>query len=301
MLTYWSKQKLALHHSTFIFSWTQEQHASLNDYAKLTKEPPHPSHTKLNLYDHSSLTPIRCTVNGVSKKVHFQVVKDAPTSLLSGKVCEALGLVRFNEQCVHQVQSTNSPLPLTKEKILQDYKDVFTGLGKLPGQYHIETNHELKQKIDELERMGINAKVTEPTPWTSSMVVVKKPNKLRVCLDPLHLNRAVIRNRYPIPTIENIAPKLTKAKVFSVVDAKDGFLQVELDEPSSYLTTFWTPYGCYRWLRMPFGISSAPEEFQHRLDECMEGLSNIAVIHHDIVYSTGDSEESSTQSTPPET
>ena len=53
-------------------------------------------------------------------------------------------------------------------------------------------------------------------------MVVRKPNKLRLCLDPMHLNKGVIRNHYPTPTIEDIAPKLTKAKVFSVVDAKEA-------------------------------------------------------------------------------
>ena len=76
------------------------------------------------------------------------------------------------------------------------------------------------------------------------MVAVRKLNKLRLCLvlDPLHLNKGIIRNHYPTPTVEDITPKLTKAKVFSVIDAKDGFLQVVLDEPSSYLTTSWTPF-----------------------------------------------------------
>ena len=113
----------------------------------------------------------------------------------------------------------------------------------------------------------------------------------------MHLNKGVIRNHYPTPTIEDIAPKLTKAKVFSVVDAKDGFLQVVLDETSSFLTTFWTPFGRYRWRRMPFGIKSAPEEFQRRLDECLEGLENIAVIHDDvIVFGSGESIEEATAS-----
>ena len=118
-----------------------------------------------------------------------------------------------------------------------------------------------------------------------------------MCLDPLHLNKGIIINHYPTPTVEDIAPKLTKAKVFSVVDAKDRFLQVVLDEPSSYLTTYWTPFGRYRCLRMPFGIKSAPEEFQRRLDESLEGLENIAVIHDDIViFGSGDSIEEATSS-----
>ena len=112
-----------------------------------------------------------------------------------------------------------------------------------PRRVPIPVKDELKRKIDELETMGVIAKVTKPTSWISNMVVVRKPNKLRLCLDPLHLNKGIIRNHYPTPTVEDIAPKLTKAKVFSVVDAKDGFLQVVLDEPSSYLTTFWTPFG----------------------------------------------------------
>lgn len=86
---------------------------------------------------------------------------------------------------------------MTKQQVLHDYKDVFTGLGKLPEIYHIEIDpavkpvqnnprrvpipvqQELKEKIDKLEEMGILAKVKEPTPWISSMVVVRKPNKLR--------------------------------------------------------------------------------------------------------------------------
>ena len=115
------------------------------------------------------------------------------------------------------------------------------------------------------------------------MVVIRKPNKLRLCLDPLHLNKGINRNHYPIPTVEEVAPSLTKAHIFSVADAKDSFLQVVRDDPSSYLTTFWTPFGRYRWLCMPFDISSAPEEFQRRLDENLEGLKNIEVIVDDII------------------
>ena len=118
------------------------------------------------------------------------------------------------------------------------------------------------------------ARVTTPTPWISSMVVVPKPNgTLRICLDPKDLNRALQRENYPLPTIEEVASRLHGAKVFTVLDVACGFWHVVLDEQSSFLTTFNTPFGRYRWKRMPFGIKSAPEIFQRKMHELIEGLT----------------------------
>ena len=80
--------------------------------------------------------------------------------------------------------------------------------------------------------------------------------------------------------------------MLSILDAKDGFWQVNLQEESSYLTTFWTLSGRYRWLHMPFGISTAPEEFQRRQHEVFDGLPGVEVIADDIlVYGSGDTQE----------
>ena len=101
----------------------------------------------------------------------------------------------------------------------------------------------------------------EATDWVSSLVLVDKPNKLRVCIDSRDLNNAIKRPHHPLPIIEDIISDLGNAKIFTVLDVKHGFWHVELTEESSYLTTFNTPYGRYRWLRMPFGINAASEEF----------------------------------------
>ena len=136
--------------------------------------------------------------------------------------------------------------------------------------------------------------VSESKDWVSSMVTVVKPNKLRICIDPKDLNRAIKRSHYPLPTIEEVATRLSKAKVFSVLDAKSGFWQVKLDDASSKLTTFNTAFGRYRWLRMPFGISSAPEEFQKRMN-VFGDLKGTAVIANDLlVYGEGDNVEMAT-------
>ena len=74
-----------------------------------------------------------------------------------------------------------------------------------------------------------------------------------------------------MPTIEEIATRLNSAKLFSVFDASDGFWQVELDDESSSLTTFNTPFGRYRWKRMPFGINSASEAWQRKMREHIDG------------------------------
>ena len=106
------------------------------------------------------------------------------------------------------------------------------------------------------------ARVTEPTDWVSNMVIVRKTNNdLRICLDPTNLNKVVKRPHYALTTIEDVLPELSEAKIFSVVDASNGFWQVELTDESSYLTTFATPFGRYRWKRLPFGICSASEEY----------------------------------------
>jgi hypothetical protein len=204
--------------------------------------------------------------------------------------------------------------PLTIEDLQSEFPDVFTGLGKLPGQYSIEIDRDvppvvhaprkvpvalkdkLKHELDRLEKEEIITTIKdEATPWVNSMVVVDKPGKTRVCLDPKDLNRAIKRCHYPMPTIDDILPDLYNAKIFSVMDAKDGFCQVELTTESSKLTTFNTPYGRYRWKRMPFGLKSSPEEYQRRQDQALEGLEGIKAVADDIlIIGKGDTIEEAT-------
>ena len=134
-----------------------------------------------------------------------------------------------------------------------------------PRRVPIAIQDKVRAKIADLEKKGILKKVTKPTEWISSMVVVTTPKKIRICLDPKDLNKAVLRPKYQMATLDEVLPKLSKAKVFSTLDAKDGFYQVGLDEESSLNTTFWTPFGRYQYLRLPFGINLAPEEFECKL------------------------------------
>lgn len=138
-----------------------------------------------------------------------------------------------------------------------------------PRRVPIAILEKLKQELQRLEDLEIITKVMEPTSWVSSLVIVHKSNgQIRVCIDPKDLNRVLRRSYYPMLTIDQILPDLARAEVFSTVDVKNGFWHVELDDESSRLTTFNSPFGRFRWCRLPFGMSTAPEEFQRRLHQC---------------------------------
>ena len=98
--------------------------------------------------------------------------------------------------------------------------------------------------------------------------------------------------KYQMPTTEEFLSTLLKVRIFTVLDAKDGFHQAKLDDASSYLSTIWIPFGHYRHLYMPFGISSAPEEFQRRMRAVLQGLYGVEVIADDIMmFGCGGTEE----------
>ena len=107
------------------------------------------------------------------------------------------------------------------------------------------------------------------------------------CIDSRHLNKAINRNPYYMRTLD-ILPKLSKARTVSMGNATSGYWHVPLDLQSSLLTTFNTPWGKYRWLRLPFGLKIASDVFQERLGRVLELVPGTVRIADDIVY--GESE-----------
>ena len=232
--------------------------------------------------------------------------------ILGIKSCLARNIIQYKDNDLLNKPETggssvyaieDQPSSVTKEELMLKFPDVFgEGLGQLDGQYKIRLDEtvppvqhaprriavalrpQLKDTLDALEAQGIITQVTTPTRWISFIVAVPKKNgKLRICLDPKDLNRAIQREKYQLPTVEDIATRLHGAKVFTVMDVRNGFWHVSLDEESSYLTTFQTPFGRYRWRCMPFGISSAPEVFQRKMHELIEGMTGIEVVADDFI------------------
>ena len=105
-----------------------------------------------------------------------------------------------------------------------------------------------------------------------------------ICLDPSQtVHKAILRPVYPIPTLEENLHRFLQAKIFSTFDIKDAFQTIKLTEESSLLTTMHTPWGHYHWTSLPFGISSAPEEFQCRIHDVLCGLEGVINIADDII------------------
>ena len=237
-----------------------------------------------------------CQYKGVIMNVQFEVLDGAKKLDLLGRYDSVrFGLIAR----VHNV-SVNCSC----EHILSEFKDVVgDSIGCMPGEYAIKVDHsvepvvhpprpvpapirdKVKNELDALERKNIIAKVSTPTAWVNSMVVVgkKKTDRVRICIDPTDLNKAIRREHFPMNSIDDVATRLTGSKVFSVLDANMGYFQIKLDEKSSELTTFNTPFGRYRYLRMPMGITCASEVFQREMVHQFGEMEGVEIVVDDIL------------------
>ena len=269
------------------------------DYKKLRTKPPlNETVVKLKgVGGHEVTVNGKCTLstqfNSKMVEATFYVVPGIKRSLLGKTLCEQLQMIKL--VCVID-KGQNS-----YENMIKNY-DVFEGLGYIPGKHIIVTDEtavpvihpcrkvpfalqdDLKEELERMESAGVIKKVHEPTDWVNSLVIVKKKSgKLRVCLDPRDLNRAIKRQHFKLPNREEIMSRFAGATIFSKMDASQGFYQLQLDEPSSMKCTFNTPFGRYRYLHLPFGISSAPEVYSQAIRMMFEGVENVDTSMDDII------------------
>ena len=249
---------------------------------------------------------LTCKYKEKTVMLDFDVIDANAPPVLGMRACLDLNLVKI----IHTVDAQPEP----HMNITEEYTDVFKGIGLFPGEcsIHLKPNatpvvcpprripfalrRQLKDELDEMEKIGVIQKVTEPTDWVNALVVVEKPKtgKLRICLDPRPLNDAIQRPYYPLPTLDDITPRLAGAQYFSVLDARSGYWAIQLNHESSILTTFNTIYGRYRFKRLPFGIVSAQDEFQRRIDEAYEGLQHHLCARGELLWTHTDTKRHQT-------
>ena len=156
----------------------------------------------------------------------FEVLETKHHTLLSLHSCLELCLLSYEMESVCLAEARQK---VSKEQVLKDYHDVFSGLGCLPGEYCIEVDpavppvqnrpHRIpykmqktvEEKLASMENARIVAKVEIPTSWISNMTTVWKSGKakVRICLDPRYLNKVVRRNHFNMPTLEDVPPELS--------------------------------------------------------------------------------------------
>ncbi|XP_030850192.1 uncharacterized protein K02A2.6-like [Strongylocentrotus purpuratus] len=195
----------------------------------------------------------------------------------------------------------------------QTYADRFSGIGKLANykcHLHVDRSvqpvavphrripfhlrKQVESELDKLQKLDVIEPVSHtPTPWVSPITVVQKRNRedIRICVDMRNVNKAVIRERHVMPTVDDLISALNGATTFSKMDLNSGYHQLELDEDSRQYTVFSTHAGLYRYKRLNFGVSSASEIFQHAIQATLHDLPGVLNISDDIlVFGTNKAE-----------
>ena len=262
------------------------------------------------LYPYTATKPLQtigcftATVEAGDKtaEAEFVVIEEKGEPLLSRSTAQELAVLHIGAH-INSVQSYDN--------MKQEFPTVFHGVGKLKGrQVKLAVDETVKPKAQPVRRtpFGLRDKVEtkikelidqdiiEPvehsTQWVSPVVIVPKPNdEIRLCVDMRMANEAIIRERHPIPTVDEVLQELTTSKVFSKIDLKWGFHQLELHPESRDVTTFVTHCGLYRYKRLMFGINAAPEIYQYEIHRVIQGIPGAANISDDIIVHAPTREE----------
>ena len=134
-----------------------------------------------------------------------------------------------------------------------------------------------------MEALGVITRIDQPTDWVSSITYIQKANsRLCLCLDLCDLNRAICHNHHKMPTVEEVAHEFTNLYYFTKLNTHHGYWSIVLDEESSLLTTFNSPFGRYCFLFLPFGLVCLQDIFQKKMDQFLKECPGCIRITNDI-------------------
>ena len=143
----------------------------------------------------------------------------------------------------------------------------------------------MESKIESLLALDIIEPVNGPAPWVNAAVIVPKGNSddIRLCIDMRRANEAIIRGRHPIPTVDEVLQSMNGSTVFSKMDLKWGYHQLERSPESHEITTFAVHAGLFRYKRLLSGLNSASEQYQYDISTALAGIPGVENISVDII------------------
>ena len=152
----------------------------------------------------------------------------------------------------------------------------------------VEERKSVQEYVERLVQQGWI--VPSTSPWSTPVILTSKPDgTMRVCVDYRALNDLTVKNRYPLPRIDDLLDSLAGASVFSALDLASGYWQIRLSEEDAAKTGFSTPFGHYEWKVLPMGLSNAPATFQAEMNRIFKnkGLGQYVAVYLDdiLVYS----------------
>ncbi|GBO34715.1 Transposon Ty3-I Gag-Pol polyprotein [Araneus ventricosus] len=151
---------------------------------------------------------------------------------------------------------------------------------RVPFPLSKQTKAELEKKV---RGEGYHTCLKTDRMVCDSVIVPKSDGNMRISVELVELNKNVMRELHLLTKAEYSLNLMAGAKIVSKLNANSGFWQIPLDKKSSYVTTFITPFGRFRFQRLPFGIASAPEHFQRRVCQMLEGTPGTICNMDDIL------------------
>ena len=238
----------------------------------------------------------RITLRGVRENTAY--CPHIPIKQLKGLVKQGAvaQLIQLSSQ---QQEQTTVPVPATIQKIIDQHQSTFqeptqlpprrpfdhaiplipgaVPVQKKPHRYAPTQKDELERQIQDMLRRG----VIQPSysPYASPVILVeKKYGGWRMCVDYRYLNALTVKNKYPMPVVEELLDELSGAKYFTKLDLRSGYHQIRLLEGEEFKTAFKTHHGHWEFKVMPFGLTNAPMTFQAAMNMLFAPLLRKGVL-----------------------